>query len=182
MFLRWWDNQDALNRAILTRGQYFFGTAAGSSSIALDGHLARFAVLPVLDWYFDRMLALLAERRIAVDFVAMPMNEATWRAVRPELATGFAAYLSHYAAKYSNFHVVGAVMPHWPDRLFGNSFAHLNPEGTALFSEKFARWLDRPRPAARELLSQNRRHPVHCPPCQPGIHRSPHNPVPTQPG
>ena len=120
-----------------TRGQYFFGTAAGSNQIAAEGHLDRFAALPVLDWYSDRMLALLAARAIAVDFVAMPTNETTWRAVRPEVLEGFAAYLAGYAARYPNFHVAGAVMPHWPDRFFGDAFAHLNPTGAALFSDGF---------------------------------------------
>ena len=141
VFLRWWGNREALDRAIAARGQYFFGIADGSNEIAVEGHLGRFAALPVLDWYFDRMLALLAARGIDVDFVAMPTNETTWRAVRPELTEGFAAYLAGYAARYPNFHVAGTVMPHWPDRWFGDAFAHLNPAGAALFSERLGRWL-----------------------------------------
>ena len=35
-----------------------------------------FRPLPVLDRYFDRMLALLAARGIPTDFIAMPMNRS----------------------------------------------------------------------------------------------------------
>jgi hypothetical protein len=141
VLLRWWENRQGLERANAARGQYFFGTAASSDEVAVEGQLDRFAVLPVLDWYFDRMLALLAARHIEVDFIAMPMNEATARAVRPALRDGFAAYLESYAGRYPNFHVVGNVMPHWPDRFFGEEFSHLNPQGAALLSMRLAAWL-----------------------------------------
>ena len=59
------------------------------------------------------------------------MNEATSRVVRPEIREQFAAYLAGYAARYPNFSIVGEVMPHWPDRLFGDGFSHLNPDGAA---------------------------------------------------
>lgn len=147
VLLRWWENDQALHRAIAARGQYFFGTAPGSDDVAVEGDLDRFAPLPVLDWYFDRMLALLAARGIEVDFVAMPMNEATARAVRPALRDGFAAYLASYAARYPNFHIVGEVTPHWPDRFFGDEFAHLNPRGAALFSDELGAWLLEPHNA-----------------------------------
>jgi len=137
VLLRWWDNRAALRTGLASRGQYFFGTAAGSSVVAVDGHIARFAPLPVLDAYFDRMLALLAARHIATDFVAMPMNASTWRVVQPALRDGFAAYLAGYAARYPNFHVVGPLMPAWNDGWFGDEFAHLNPAGAALFSGRF---------------------------------------------
>jgi hypothetical protein len=141
VFLRWWENTRGLNRALAARGQYFFGTEEGSDVVAVEGHLDRFAPLPVLDWYFDRMLALLARHGIVVDFVAMPMNEATWRSVTPALRDGFAAYLARYAAKYPNFHIAGDLMPHWPDGLFGDEFSHLNPRGAAFFSAELAAWL-----------------------------------------
>jgi len=91
----------------------------------------------VLDAYFDRMLALLAARHVTTDFVAMPLNAATWHAVRPAVRDGFAAYLAGYAARYPNFHVIGPLMPDWNDGWFGDEFAHLNPAGAALFSARF---------------------------------------------
>jgi hypothetical protein len=141
VFLRAWENEAGLDRATRSRGQYFFGTAPGASVVAIDGHLETFRPLPILDWYFDRMLALLAARGIEADFVATPMNEATWDSVRPEVRTAFTAYLQRYAARYPNLHLIGPAMPHWPDRYFGDAFSHLNPEGAARFSRAFSAWL-----------------------------------------
>lgn len=140
-FLRWWRNQHTLKAGLTARGQYFFGTAAGSNIIAVDGHLGAFRPLPVLDYYFDRLLALLADRGIRADFVSMPINQSTWREVRPALREAFAAYLADYAARYPDFHLLGPTLPHWPDRLFGDGFSHLNPEGAVLFSAGLGRCL-----------------------------------------
>ncbi|HUN43035.1 MAG TPA: hypothetical protein VMU81_22310 [Acetobacteraceae bacterium] len=141
VFLRLWRNQATLARTLAARGQYFFGRDAGSSAVASEGYMADFAPLPVLDRYFDRTLALLAARGIPVDFVAMPMNEATAHAVRPDIKAAFGTYLARYAARYPNFHVIGLPMPAWPNRWFGDEFSHLNPQGAALFSARFAECL-----------------------------------------
>jgi len=141
LFLRLWRNRAAYATTLAARGQYFFGRNDGSSTVAIEGHMATFVPLPVLDRYFDRMLALLAARGISADFVAMPMNQATARAVLPGVRAGFAAYLARYAAKYPNFHVVGPPMPAWPDRYFGDGFSHLNPRGAALLSARFGQCL-----------------------------------------
>ena len=142
--LRWWRNQSSLQQVLASRGQYFFGTDGGSSIVAAEGHLKSFRPLPVLDYYFDRMLALLERHGIAADFVAMPMNEATATSVDPSIRTEFADYLAGYQARYPGFHVVGDVMPHWPDRYFGDGFSHLNPDGAARWSAEFAAWLSAP--------------------------------------
>jgi hypothetical protein len=141
VFMRWWQNRRILAATLRARGHYFFGTEGGSDVIAADGNLRRFRPLPVLDRYFDRTLALLAERGIEADFVPMPMNEATWRAMRPDVRQAFAAYLAGYARRYPLFHVIGEVMPHWPDVWFGDGFSHLNPRGAVRFSGQLAQWL-----------------------------------------
>jgi len=135
--LRWRDNHAALRAGLASRGQYYFGTAPGSSVVAIDGHVDHFAALPVLDAYFNRLLALLASRHIQADFVAMPLNDSTRRAVNPALLEGFSAYLAGYAARYPNFHILGPLMPSWDDAWFGDGFAHLNPVGAVRFSEGF---------------------------------------------
>ncbi|HTB45863.1 MAG TPA: hypothetical protein VK741_19740 [Acetobacteraceae bacterium] len=140
-FLRLWHNEATFAMTLAARGQAFFGLDAGSSSVAAEGHMDAFVPLPVLDRYFDRMLALLAARGIPADFIAMPMNQTTGNAVLPAVRDGFAAYLARYEARYPLFHVIGPPMPAWPDRYFGDEFSHLNPEGAALLSMPFGRCL-----------------------------------------
>jgi hypothetical protein len=132
--LRWASNRRALAAGLAARGQYFFGTDPGSDAVALDAGLTDFAVLPVLDAYFADILAMLAAARIPADFVAMPVNEATARAVSPAVMAGFAAYL----ARFPDLHVAGPLLTAWPGRYFGDGYSHLNRQGAALFSDWFA--------------------------------------------
>jgi len=142
VFLRLWDNRRALAERLASRGQYFFGTAPGCDDVAIEGHLAAFRPLPVLDLYFDRLLTLLAAHDVQVAFIAMPVNRETMSASRPAMRAAFAAYLRRYEARYPNFHVVGPTMFGWPDRFFGDDFSHLNPTGARLLSARLARCLD----------------------------------------
>ncbi len=150
---RWPHNREGLAASLAARGQYYFGTASGSSVVAADGTLAAFRPLPVLDRYFDRILALLAERGIPSVFVAMPMNETTARAVRPAVRDAFAAWLAAYEARYPSFHVAGPVLRAWPDQWFGDGFSHLNPSGAERFSTSGTFQADIAKGLGRETLS-----------------------------
>ena len=138
---RWARNERTLQATVASRGQYAFGTGEGSDAVAFDGHLTAFHPLPVLDTYFDRMLAQLNDRQIETRFIAMPVNDATWTRIHPEVRDAFAAYLATYEARYRTFHVAGEVTPHWPDHFFGDEFCHLNPAGAERFSAILAQRL-----------------------------------------
>jgi hypothetical protein len=149
LFLRWTRNQGALAETLAARGHYYFGTAHGSSTVSIDGHMDQFVPLPVLDHYFDRLLGELDRHGIEARFLAMPVNEATWRAVRPAVRDQFAAYLARYERRYRHFRVASAIMPHWPDRFFGDQFCHLNPEGAERFSDMLAQRLQDAPPSTQ---------------------------------
>ncbi|HJS87702.1 MAG TPA: hypothetical protein VJ779_19790 [Acetobacteraceae bacterium] len=142
VFLRLRGNRRALAAGLLSRGQYFFGTEPGCDAVAVEGHLPAFRPLPVLDRYFDRLLALLAARHVRTEFVAIPINQETWRATQPAMRSTFASYLHAYEVKYPNFRIVGPVLLSWPDRFFGDAFSHLNPAGARLLSARLAACLD----------------------------------------
>ncbi|MDR3530960.1 MAG: hypothetical protein P4L90_10460 [Rhodopila sp.] len=148
-FLRWTGNQRTLAETLAARGHYYFGTDQGSDAVAVDGHLDAFRPLPILDRYFDRLLALLDQHGIESRFIAMPVNEATWDQVRPAVRDQFVAYLSGYERRYKRFHVAPDIMPHWPDHFFGDQFCHLNPEGAARFSDELAQRLQEAPPSTQ---------------------------------
>ncbi len=143
---RWWRNQRVLAATLAARGQYYFGTAHGSDRVALDGHLDAFRPLPILDHYFDRLLALLEQHGISSRFIAMPVNQATWEVARPAVREAFMAYLKAYERRYKHFRVVSEIMPHWPDRLFGDEYCHLNPAGAERFSDQLVQRLQEAPP------------------------------------
>jgi len=142
LFLRWRRNRQTLDATLAAHGQYFFGTASGSNIVAAEGHMHAFRPLPVLEWYFNRILQQLDARGIPAVFIAVPMNDATYRQIPPVVRTGFRAWLAGYEARFPRFRVAGEVMPHWPDAYFGDGFAHLNPEGAARFSGALGRCLE----------------------------------------
>jgi hypothetical protein len=142
LMLRWARNRNTYAAAAAARGQYFFGTQRGSSVVAADGHIRDFRPLPVLEWYFDRILRTLHDRGIPAVFVAVPMNDATARAVAPGTRERFRSWLTIYEARYPGFRVAGDVMPYWPNRWFGDGFAHLNPAGARFFSLGLGSCLD----------------------------------------
>jgi hypothetical protein len=151
-FLRWTANQHTFTETLYSRGHYYFGTEMGSHSVAVEGHLATFAPRPILDFYFDRLLAELDRRGVDVRFIAMPVSDATWDEVRPEMRAQFAAYLATYERRYPHFHVAADIMPHWPDRFFGDMFCHLNPEGAERFSAQLAQRLQDAPPRTQNEL------------------------------
>ena len=140
-FLRWMRNQQVQAATLTARGQYYFGTSPGSHIVAVDGHMTDFRPLPILDFYFDRLISQLDHDGIDIRFIAMPVNEATWKQVSPAMLNQFAAYLADYERRYSHFHVASDIMPHWPDRFFGDQFCHLNPEGAERFTAELAQRL-----------------------------------------
>ncbi len=134
-------NATILAGTLASRGQYYFGSNAGSDTVAFDGHMDSFQALPILDHYFDTVLSALDRHGIEALFVAMPVNDATGQQVRPAVREQFRAYLSDYERRYPHFHVAGDLMPSWPNRLFGDTFSHLNPEGAERFSAALAQRL-----------------------------------------
>ncbi len=137
-FLRWGTNRAGLAQGLAARGQYYFGTAPGSDGVALDAGLDAFAPAPVLDAMFHRVLARLAASGITAWFVPLPVNDATWQAMRPEVTAGFEAYLAAKALRHDRFAVRRVAEPHWPNQWFGDAFAHLNPAGAERLSRDLA--------------------------------------------
>jgi hypothetical protein len=148
-FLRWRSNQRLLAEDLDARGHFFFGTDPGNSTVTLDGHMSAFRPLPILDHYFDRLLSVLDSHGIETRFIAMPVNQATWSVVNPAVPAGFAAYLAGYQRRYKHFRVASEIMPHWPDRFFGDDFSHLNREGAERFSDLLAQRLQEAPPSTQ---------------------------------
>lgn len=149
LLLRWRGNQRIQQATIAARGHYSFGEDAGSDAVAVDGHLAAFQPLPVLDHYFDALLRLAEETGTETLFIPMPVNEATWKTATPALRRGFTAYLKAYEARYRRFRLQGDIMPHRPNAWFGDQFCHMNPPAAARFSAALAQRLQAAPPSTQ---------------------------------
>ena len=123
-----------------SRGQGYFGLANGSTDPDSETSLSSFVPSIILDDYFDQTLAFLQSKNIPVYFIAMPHNSVSGRLYYPGLRNDFVAYLSNYAYRYSDFHILGDPFPSYPQEYFGDAL-HLNEKGAALWSDHVAKLL-----------------------------------------
>ncbi len=143
-FGRYLYNRRVEGAILSARGHALFGTDPGSDAIASEVALSYFAASPLINAYFQSILAAMAKKKIPVVLLSLPLNEATCRVLDPSLRPAFAAYLRHAIATDPQASLIGPIMPCWPDRFFGDAF-HLNASGTQRYTKLVAHWL---RPAA----------------------------------
>jgi hypothetical protein len=133
---RWHYNRQVLHDALLSAGHAVFGNHPGSSDLADEAHNAAYRASPLIDLYFSRILALLAERHIPAVFVSIPINHATWVRMSPAFSDRFRDYLQAKMQQSPPLRVVGPAIPCWPDRFFGDAW-HLNAQGATEYSRWF---------------------------------------------
>jgi hypothetical protein len=139
VFLRYWKNVRTRGDVLRSRGQYFFAeNESGTDALAPEAAQPAFAVLPIMDRYFDLSLALLARNGVASVFLGMPINESTARVLPPAYKQAFEAYLRGYAAKYAGFSMADDPLPHWPDRYIGDRLSHFNSSGVERYDPGLA--------------------------------------------
>lgn len=131
--LRWWHNRAALQAALISHGQALFGKSPGCASLADEARNEPFRVMPLTDLYFTRTLALLAQHHVPLVVLTMPINQATFRMVSPQLGVRFDRYLRDKTAGLPNVLVADARLPCWPDNAFGDAW-HFNQQGADAYS------------------------------------------------
>lgn len=137
------ENEVFVRDVVAQRGYKAFGARArNDESNGIEKRPDQFVVAGVLDHYMDRLLALAADREIAVRFYVMPYNEASWGIAEHERAAyiaGYHAHLASLAERSPRFRVLNAL---WmlPADHFGDS-SHVNPRGLAVVHEDLERRL-----------------------------------------
>lgn len=149
LFLRDHRNQRERRTTLLARGHHLFGTADGSSGLTEEAIQTHFKILPVEQYFFDKMLAETQARGIRVDYVVTPINQSTAVLVAPSMRDSFAAFLAGRARMFPNFHVLIGPFPVLPDQDFGDGFSHVNQRGAVAFTAMLATAL------ANEAASQH---------------------------
>jgi hypothetical protein len=140
LFARWYSNRQSMAQALQTSGHMTFGAASGDSGVAGEGGISEFQPSPLIDLYFDKTLALLAAHHVPVIFLSMPVNQATFDQIPPQLQQKFAAYLQAKENQFPGLRVIGPPIPCWPNRFYGDSW-HFNETGATAFSRELGLWL-----------------------------------------
>jgi len=134
VFMRIRHNRDVMRDDREALGHALHGVANGSAELGEEVELDGFHATPLMDAYFRRTLASLDARGIEVLYLDLPLNKATYDKIEPSMRAAFVAYLRDAAGASSRFHIVGGLMPCWPNAFFGDR-AHMNARGATAFSQ-----------------------------------------------
>lgn len=134
---RYRENRRIEAAVLRTRGYSTFPPPITPDRIGVEALFDAFTPSPLLDHYFDKLIALLVSHGIQVDLVAAPINRSTFDRISPAVRQQFDRYFRSYAARYPGVRLVGTTLPRWPDRYFSDVYQHMTPAGATLFS----RWL-----------------------------------------
>jgi hypothetical protein len=103
---------------------------AGPAVITGDFH-----PVPVQTAFFERTLAMLAAHKIEAVYMPMPISQSIARRASKAGMEEFEKYLSDFARRYPNFHVVTPLMVVWPDGAFIG--IHMEASYAHRFTERF---------------------------------------------
>ena len=145
---RWRYNERAYQEAISSSGRSSFGTAERSDGVSDEAKMDNWQPSPLINFYLNSTLSLLASRHVPVVMITLPINAATCSHLPPNVQTRFAVYLEKIAQANANVELADATIPCWPDRYFGDDM-HFNMSGAVAYSHKLQSVLT-------ELLDKNR--------------------------
>ena len=124
-----------------TGGEHLYGQAHGTNEIAEEAHMTTFQAHPLLNDYFDKLLAMCQQNGAEVWYVAAPWSAVTYDRASPAALREIGAYVDGLAQRFPNMHVVAAVS-RMDDKYFGDPY-HLNATGAERFTADIAAALPR---------------------------------------
>lgn len=133
VFTRGWENAREYSATLEAAGHRFVGTAPAAPWPSPASYFDGFKPGRLQDYYFNRLLSLLAERNIDVFYTAMPESELTQAKMPPAVETQLSDYLADLSRRHANFHVLIKPFTFLPPSNFGDS-EHLNDVGAKYWS------------------------------------------------
>ncbi|MDE2318290.1 MAG: hypothetical protein KGK02_01165 [Rhodospirillales bacterium] len=132
---RWRYNERAYQEAISSYGRSSFGTAASSNGVSDEAQMDNWRPSPLINFYLNRTLGLLASHHVPVVMMTLPINAATCSHLPPTVQARFSVYLKKIAQNNANIVLTDSAIPCWPDRFFGDDM-HFNMSGAVTYSHK----------------------------------------------
>lgn len=125
-------NRATCARLNLLSGYHWFSLAEYSDKLNVETGYADFTPTAVLDDYLRRILSLCEAEDIPVAYVTMPMNTASYAALKEDYKTSYAAYLSGLEDDYDGLTVLYGITQA-PNNWFSDA-SHFNTEGAKQFT------------------------------------------------
>jgi hypothetical protein len=140
-FMRHMKNIELSNEIMSQRGHLLFSDKQGSSDLSAETKIKEFSAQPIIDFYFDKLLAMLNKQGVEVIFVGGPINMTSYSRLPPDLSPRFTKYVKAYSSKYPRFRTQGDLLPHMQDDFFSDS-SHLNRRGAECYTKSYAEILN----------------------------------------
>lgn len=105
------------------------------SELNYEVKMKNFAPAPIFDLYFNKVLKLCENEQIILIFRAMPMNESSFKKLKPKFIADYQKYMQQKQESFPQFMISNSLYS-YPDSLFGDA-SHLNKKGTKIFTENF---------------------------------------------
>ncbi len=118
-------------------GRYHRGLKDSCSDLNYETKYARFTPSPLLDAYFNKILALCSQNNCKTIFFSMPVNQSSYKNLKAEFIAGYADYMRQKQKQFPNC-IISDSLYSYPDKFFGDE-SHLNSKGKEIFTARFLR-------------------------------------------
>ncbi len=103
------------------------------SELNYETNYEHFIPAPILTAYFNLILSFCEEKNIHFVFSFVPMNESSYKALKPAFIKEYKSYIKSFSEKYPLFQISDTIYS-LPDVYFGDE-SHLNLKGKMKFTE-----------------------------------------------
>ncbi len=118
-------------------GRPHTGLKDSCSALNYETNYKHFSPSDILTHYFNRIFSLCRDNQIDLIFFFMPMNESSFRALKPAFVKEYKTYIQGFQLQYPEFNISDHLY-FYPDSLFGDN-SHLNSKGKEEFTKRFLR-------------------------------------------
>lgn len=103
------------------------------SELNYETNYEHFTTAPVLTKYMNLILSLCEEKNIHLIFDFVPMNESSYKELKPAFIKEYSSYIRAISEKYPEFQISDSIYS-WADVYFGDE-SHLNMKGKIKYTK-----------------------------------------------
>ncbi|MFN8254277.1 MAG: hypothetical protein U0W24_01225 [Bacteroidales bacterium] len=134
VFLAGKKNRKAIENFQAEKGAWIYpGLKDGCSELNFETSLNDFQPSCLLTAYFEKILQLCQQQGIPVLFLAMPVNESSFKNLNPKFLNDYKSFIKKTGERYPMFFISDEFFS-FPDELFGDE-SHLNQRGKEIYTK-----------------------------------------------
>ena len=114
-------------------GRYHPNLKDSNSLLNIETNYDHFTPAPILTVYFNLIFSFCKEKNIHLIFAFVPMNESSFKELKPAFMKEYKSYIRAFSEKYPEFQISDSIYS-YPDVYFGDE-SHLNLRGKIKYTE-----------------------------------------------